>query len=249
MAQFPLQRRKRKALIPSLQRETVAKWARSACLSPLSSRTLNKYHPFQFFLVLVRCKLNIFELWITFVFLDTNYTRVIVRDFAGKYSWDLSCLYGQWNGSTPQGRSQSVPCSGNEISDHLIGLDSLSLGNQEHNAPPCPPPRLNPNPPPLAINVNYANSSAPDMDTCSPTLAKQAERYDGRLRSESRSGSESLRTGTPQFPFATQSHGPSFDVLNSVSYFCLLIAFRLYLILFAISFLFLSTCDLAVYFH
>ncbi|GAA52575.1 Ral GTPase-activating protein subunit alpha-2 [Clonorchis sinensis] len=85
---------------------------------------------------------------------DVQYTRIIVRDFAGKYSWDLSCLHGLWNGSGP-GPTHMSP----------LGIESSS--STSRHAPPCPPPRLNPNPPPLQPSL-VRSSGSPGSPECAP---------------------------------------------------------------------------------
>ncbi|CAL8095841.1 unnamed protein product [Calicophoron daubneyi] len=123
---------------------------------------------------------------------DHQYTRAIIRDFSGRYSFDLSYVYGLWNGVVP-------PClvelmsSTNEVKDldnaHIEG----DFGPQQRpdtirtqrSAPPCPPPRMNPNPPPLAesqneIKVENTNATS-ELQSGSPV----------RLRNES-SGDETL---------------------------------------------------------
>ncbi|TGZ65375.1 hypothetical protein CRM22_005912 [Opisthorchis felineus] len=89
---------------------------------------------------------------------DVQYTRIIVRDFAGKYSWDLSCLHGLWNGSGP-GPTRMSP----------LGIESSS--STSRHAPPCPPPRLNPNPPPLQPSL-VRSSGSPGSDPSDPSSNK-----------------------------------------------------------------------------
>ncbi|KER29308.1 hypothetical protein T265_04053 [Opisthorchis viverrini] len=89
---------------------------------------------------------------------DVQYTRIIVRDFAGKYSWDLSYLHGLWNGSDP-GPTHMSP----------LGIESSS--STSRHAPPCPPPRLNPNPPPLQSSL-VRSSGSPGSDPSDPSSTK-----------------------------------------------------------------------------
>ncbi|KAF5402880.1 hypothetical protein PHET_03640, partial [Paragonimus heterotremus] len=73
---------------------------------------------------------------------DSQYTRIIVRDFSGKYIWDMPFLHGLWNGIM-------FPCSHGVSPDNDTSVSQIDTCPNLRNMPPCPPPRMNPHPPPL----------------------------------------------------------------------------------------------------
>ncbi|CAH8446097.1 unnamed protein product [Dicrocoelium dendriticum] len=102
---------------------------------------------------------------------DAQYTRVIVRDFSGKYSWDLSVLHAlscNWHHSDNEGfMPDGTSCGKSDNVQDPILLRTL---------PPCPPPRSNPNPPPLTSNqasLAHSGSPAGDWSHCTPGAVPQ----------------------------------------------------------------------------
>ncbi|KAA3681032.1 uncharacterized protein DEA37_0007041 [Paragonimus westermani] len=73
---------------------------------------------------------------------DSQYTRIIVRDFSGKYIWDMPFLHGLWDGSV-------LPCSRGVSPSNETSASQTDACSNLRNMPPCPPPRMNPHPPPL----------------------------------------------------------------------------------------------------
>ncbi|KAF6776258.1 hypothetical protein AHF37_03947 [Paragonimus kellicotti] len=94
--------------------------------------------------------------------LDRRYTRIIVRDFSGKYIWDMPFLHGLWNGIM-------FPCSRGVSPDNDISASQIDTCSNLRNMPPCPPPRMNPHPPPLKYDEHAGSIRT---DTNSPTKTR-----------------------------------------------------------------------------
>ncbi|CAH8476413.1 unnamed protein product [Schistosoma turkestanicum] len=95
---------------------------------------------------------------------DKFYTRIIIRDLSGKYSWDASYLYGSIFGSEDNQQSTTdLP---------VVDSDDLNSSLLTRDPPPCPPPRVNP--PSLTTN-SITSDTIDNFDRLSDVLRDLAK--------------------------------------------------------------------------